>query len=140
MSTILEIANTDKNISTFTIGLKVANLETKLNGIGPFTILAPINLAFSNLAAPDSFESLVKQASTNSKLSDILSNHILSGKKLLKDFRDGQKLQTIGGKELIVAVRDGEVSINGAKILARDKQGFNGVVHSVNAINIPSPQ
>jgi uncharacterized surface protein with fasciclin (FAS1) repeats len=138
MSTILQIANADRNLSALTNGLKAANLEETLNGIGPFTILAPVNLAFGNLAAPDTFENMVKQSNSNSKLSDLLTYHILTGKKLLKDFRDGQKLQTVNGKELSVTVKDGEVRINGAKILARDRQGSNGVVHSIDAVNLPS--
>lgn len=137
MSTILQIANADRNLSTMTKGLKAANLEETLNGMGPFTILAPVNLAFGNMVPPDTFESMVKQSSTNTKLTDLLTFHVISGKKLIRDFRDGQKLQTVNGKELAVTVRDGEVRINGAKILSRDRQGSNGVVHSIDAVNLP---
>jgi uncharacterized surface protein with fasciclin (FAS1) repeats len=35
----------------------------------------------------------------NGRLSDMMSNHIVKGKKMMKDFRDGQKLTTINGKE-----------------------------------------
>jgi uncharacterized surface protein with fasciclin (FAS1) repeats len=138
MSTILQIANADRNLSTLIKGFKATNLEETLNGIGPFTILAPVNLAFNKLIAPDTFEDLVKQSNKNSKLSDLLSYHILTGKKLLKDFRNGQKLKTVNGKDVDVTVLDGEVLINGARILARDKQGSNGVIHSINAVNHPS--
>ena len=138
MSTILQIVNADRNLSTLIKGFKATNLEETLNGIGPFTILAPVNLAFNKLNTPDTFEDLVKQSNKNSKLSDLLSYHILTGKKLLKDFRNGQKLKTVNGKEVDVTVLDGEVHINGAKILARDKQGSNGVIHSINAVNHPS--
>ncbi|HLG38854.1 MAG TPA: fasciclin domain-containing protein [Chitinophagaceae bacterium] len=136
MATILQIANADRNLSTLIKGLKAAALEDSLNGVGPFTILAPINLAFGNMNAA-SFDDLVKQSSNNSKLADILTYHILKGKKLLRDFRDGQKIATINGKELSITVKDGEVRINGAKILARDRQGSNGVIHSIDAVNIP---
>lgn len=140
MSTILQIANADRNLSTLVKGLKAANLEETLNGIGPFTILGPVNLAFGNLIDPDSFDDLVKQTAKNSKLSDLLTYHVLTGKKLVKDFRDGQKLQTVNGKEVTISVKDGEVRINGAKILAKDRQGSNGVVHSIDAVNhLPAP-
>jgi uncharacterized surface protein with fasciclin (FAS1) repeats len=137
MSTILQIANADRNLSSLTKGLKAANLEDTLNGMGPFTILAPVNLAFGNLASPDNYENMVKQGNSNTRLSDILTYHVLTGKKLMRDFRDGQKLQTVNGKELAVTVRDGEVRINGAKILSRDRQGSNGVVHSIDTVNLP---
>ena len=57
---------------------------------------------------------------------------------MLKDFRNGQTLVTVNGKEVSVTVTDGEVRINGAKILARDRQGSNGVIHSIDAVNIPA--
>ncbi len=137
MSTILQITNADKNLTSLSKGLHAANLEETLNGFGPFTILAPVNMAFGNLIAPDTFDELMKQANKNSKLSDILGYHIIAGKKLLKDFRNGQKLRTINGKDLNITIKDDEVHINGAKILSRDKQGSNGVVHSISAVNLP---
>lgn len=137
MSTILQIANADRNLSALTQGLKAANLEETLNGAGPFTILGPVNLAFGNLTAPDTFDSMIKQSNSNTKLSELLTNHVITGKKLVRDLRDGQKLDTIGGKQLAVIIKDGEVRINGAKILSRDRQGSNGVVHSIDTVNLP---
>lgn len=138
MPTILQIANADRNLSSLIKGLKAANLEETLNGIGPFTILAPVNLAFGNLNPPETFDNLVDQTKKNSRLSDILTFHVITGKKLMKDLRDGQKLPTVNGKEVVVTVKDGEVRINGARILARDRQGSNGVVHSIDAVYLPS--
>src|SRR6185436_2962408 len=66
MATILEIANADRNLSIMMKGLKAANLEESLSGIGPFTILAPVNLAFGKLVGPDTFLNLVKESSSNS--------------------------------------------------------------------------
>lgn len=136
MSTILQLANADVNLSSMMKGIKAAGLEETLNERGPFTILAPVNLAFGQMKAT-SFEDLLKPMN-NGKLSEMVSFHILSEKRLLKDFSNGQKLKTISGQELNVSIKDGEVSINGAKILSRDRQGSNGVVHSINAVNIPS--
>ena len=138
MPTILQIANADRNLSTLIKGFKAANLEEILNGVGPFTILAPVNLAFGNLTPPGTFDSLVDQNKKTNRLSDILTFHIITGKKLMKDLRDGQKLPTVNGKEVSVTVKDGEVRINGAKVLARDRQGSNGVVHSIDAVYLPS--
>lgn len=140
MSTILQIANADRNLSALAQGIKAAELEEQLNGAGPFTILGPVNLAFGNITPAGSFENMVKQGNINSKLSDLMTNHVISGKKMHKDFRNGEKLQTISGKELIVTVKDGDVRINGAKILSKDRQGSNGVVHSIDAVNLPASE
>jgi uncharacterized surface protein with fasciclin (FAS1) repeats len=118
--------------------LKSTDLEELLDGFGPFTILAPINLAFGNLENL-SLEELLKP-SNKEKLADILSFHILKEKRLLKDFMNNQKLTAINGKELLITVKDGEVRINNARILAKDRQGSNGVVHSVDVVNIPANQ
>lgn len=136
MSTVLQIADGDRNLSTLMKGLKAASLEDALNEPGPFTIFAPVNLAFGKLV-PDSFEDLIKPEN-KIKLSDMLNYHVLSEKKLLRDLVNGQKLKTVNGKEISVSVSDGVVRINGAKILTRDRQGSNGVVHSIDAVNVPS--
>ena len=135
MSTILEIAKANKSLSIMTRGLKAAGLEEVLNGPGPFTILAPINMAFSKLE-PGVLDDLLKPENKE-KLSAIMSFHVVTGKNLA-DMNNGQKLKTVNGQELSVTVKDGEVFINGAKILARNMQGSNGVVHSLDAVNIPS--
>ena len=136
MSTILQIANADRNLSTLMKGLKSTELEETLNGYGPFTILAPINLAFTNMNSP-AWDEMLKPAN-KSKLSDFLSSHVLKEKRMVRDFINGQKLTTINGKEITISVKDGEVRVNGALILARDRQGSNGVVHSVDTVNIPA--
>ncbi|MFI5128766.1 MAG: fasciclin domain-containing protein [Chitinophagales bacterium] len=135
MATILQIANADRNLSHLTKSLKVSELSDSLNGAGPFTILAPVNPAFGRMNS-FTFEDLLKQGNS-SNLVKILSYHILKGKKLLKDFIDGEKLKTINGQEVTVSVRQGEVRINGARVLSRDLQGSNGVIHSIDAVNMP---
>ena len=133
MSTILQIANADRNLALLSKGLKAANLEETLNKQGPFTILAPVNLAFSKLSP--AYDELLKSTDTN-KLSELLSSYILGEKRLMKNFVNGQKLKTINGKEINVTVKDGVVRLNGAKILSYDRQGSNGVIHSMDAMGV----
>ncbi|MBI3140013.1 MAG: fasciclin domain-containing protein [Sphingobacteriales bacterium] len=115
--------------------IRASGLEDELRAIGPFTLLAPVNLAFGKLSQADLFETLLKQ--DGSRLRAILSYHIIKGKKMQRDFRTGQKVQTLGGHELQVTTRDGDIYINNARILAKDRQGSNGVVHSIDCINLP---
>ena len=133
MSTILQIANADRHLSTLVKHLSKTLLEDTLSGLGPFTILAPVNLAFDNLE-PAALGEVLKQTNVN-RLSNLLANHILAEKRLVKDFRNGQKLKTINGKELSVTVANGVIHINGAKILSKDRQGSNGVVHCIDSVN-----
>jgi uncharacterized surface protein with fasciclin (FAS1) repeats len=38
----------------------------------------------------------------------------------------------------MITMKDGTVHINGAKILDRDMHGTNGVVHSIDPVNLPA--
>ena len=127
MASIIQITNADRNLSLFSKGIKLAGLESKLNEIGPFTILGPVNLALNRLMSV-TYEQLLEPANKN-KLIDFLSGYILSGKKMLADFRNDQRLPTLQGKMVTTTIKNGDIHINGAKILARDRQGANGVIH-----------
>jgi uncharacterized surface protein with fasciclin (FAS1) repeats len=137
MATILDIANADRNLFMMIKGIRKSSLNDKLRGPGPFTLLAPINLAFRNLTYPDNVETLLSESGSNKRISDIINCHILLVKKLIKDFRDGQKIKTANGKDVHVTVKEDDVYINGAKILARDMQGSNGVIHSIDSVIFP---
>ena len=56
----------------------------------------------------------------------------------MTDLSNGQKLKTVNGQELSVTVSNDEIRINGAKVLAQNMQGSNGVVHSIDAVNMPA--
>jgi uncharacterized surface protein with fasciclin (FAS1) repeats len=92
-------------------------------------------MAFSKLAS-GTLDELVQPANKQ-KLSDIMNFHVISGKNLVTDLSNGQKLKTVNGQELSVTVSNDEVRINGAKVLAQNMQGSNGVVHSIDTVNMP---
>ena len=127
MATILQIINADRSLSLFSRALKIADLDIKLNETGPFTILGPVNLALNRLTFLR-YDQLLEPVN-RSKLVDFLSGYILTGKKMLYDFRNGQKLSALNGSEVTISITNGETIVNGAKILARDRQGSNGVIH-----------
>ncbi|HTB26174.1 MAG TPA: fasciclin domain-containing protein, partial [Puia sp.] len=68
------------------------------------------------------------------KLTDLLNHHVVPGKIDFKDLKDGEKLKTVNGKELLVHVRDGKATIDGAKIQNHDVQATNGVIHSLDSV------
>jgi len=127
MATILQIASSDKHLSLFTKGLKTSQLESKLAETGPFTILGPVNLALGRLSAL-TYDQLLEPANLD-KLIDLLSGYIIVGKKMFHDFRNDQKISMLNGNQVTVSVKNGTTLVNGAQILAHDKQGSNGVVH-----------
>lgn len=90
MATILDLSRSDKNLLSFMKGITAAGMEDDLKAAGPFTLLAPVNLAFARLTNGDQLDNLIKQG--NQRLRAILSLHILKGKIMKKDFRPGLKM------------------------------------------------
>ncbi len=132
MLNIEEVVVADKNLTTMLRGIKAAGLETELNKTGPFTVLAPSEMAFGKLLNGVLPELLKPENKV--KLVDLISNHIVLGKTNFKDLKDGQLLKTINGKELRVKISLGAVTINGAKVQGRDNDASNGVVHSLDTV------
>ncbi len=138
MSNIVEIAVGNENFTTLVAAVTAADLGATLSGTGPFTVFAPVNAAFAKLPA-GTVETLVKPESKTA-LSGILTYHVVSGKVHAKDLTDGQKVKTVNGQELTVSIKDGEVKINGAKVVMADVEASNGVIHAIDAVLIPATE
>lgn len=132
MSNITQVVNTDKNMTTLKKSVHASDIDQILSSTGPFTFFAPSDLAFGKLDKTV-LENLLKPES-KAKLSDLLNYHIVSGKINFKEFKDGEKLKTLNGKELKVQVKEGNVTIEGAKIQTHDVQTSNGVIHSLDTV------
>lgn len=136
MATILQIIKTDNNLSLFSKGVIESQLESKLNETGPFTVLGPVNLALNKLVSL-TYDQLLEPVNQE-KLMYLLSGYVLRGKKMLEDFRHDQKIPMLNGQLIAVVIRNGDTYLNGAKILAHDKQGSNGVVHLIDRTYTPA--
>jgi uncharacterized surface protein with fasciclin (FAS1) repeats len=132
MSNIVDVVAADKNLAVLGKGMKAAGLDEILSKGGPFTVFAPTDLAFSKLATGQ-WPDLLKPEN-KLKLTDMMNHHVVKGKTNFKDFKDGQKLKTVSGKELTVKVSNGSVDIDGARIQGRDMEASNGVVHSMDKL------
>ena len=132
MSNITQVINVDKNMKMLKKSVHASDTDQLLSSSGPFTIFAPSDLAFGKLDK-EVLENFLKPEN-KTKLTDVLNYHVVSGKFNFKDLKDGEKLKTVNGKELHVQVKDGNVSVEGAKIQARDVQTSNGVIHSLDTV------
>jgi uncharacterized surface protein with fasciclin (FAS1) repeats len=132
MSNVFQVVGADHNLATMSKGVKAAGLEVELSKEGPYTVFAPTDTAFNRLSPGELAELLTPEY--KAKLSSILHNHVVEGKIELKDLKDGDRIKSLGGKQLTVKVVDGEVSVNGSKIKGRDHQASNGIVHSMDQV------
>ena len=132
MSNVFQVVGADHNLATMSKGVKAAGMDVVLSKEGPYTVFAPTDTAFNRLS-PGELAELLKPE-YKAKLTGILQNHVVEGKKELKDFKDGDHMRSVSGKQLTVKVVDGEVSVNGSKIKGRDHQASNGIVHSMDQV------
>lgn len=132
MSNVVDVVVADKNLATMSKSVIAAGLQTELAKTGPFTVFAPSEMAFGKLASGVLADWMKPENKV--KFAEILNYHVVEGKNNFKDFKDGQKLKTLEGKELEVKVSNGNVTINGARVQSRDNEATNGVVHSLDTV------
>jgi uncharacterized surface protein with fasciclin (FAS1) repeats len=132
MSNITQVVNVDKNMTTLKKSVIAAGLDKKLSEAGPYTIFAPSDKAFGKLDH-QILQDLLK-AENKAKLVELLGHHVVEGKVIFKDLKEGQTLKNINGKELHVHVKEGAVSLDGATIQGSDTQASNGVVYSIDTV------
>ncbi len=70
-------------------------------------------------------------------LTGVLTYHVVPGAMRAADLKDGQKLKTVNGKDLMVSVKDGKVMVNGATVTTADVISSNGVTHVIDGVVMP---
>jgi len=132
MSNITQVVRTEKTMTTLKKTIIATNLDQVLSSTGPFTFFAPSDVAFQKMES-GVMEDLLLRENAN-KLTDLLNLHVVPGKIPFKDLKDGEKLKTLNGKELLVAVKDNKVTIDGAAIQNKEVQTSNGVIHPLDTV------
>jgi uncharacterized surface protein with fasciclin (FAS1) repeats len=132
---IVENAMMANNVTTLVAAVKAAGLVETLSGPGPFTVFAPTNMAFEKLPK-GTVEGLLMPA-RKADLTKVLTYHVVPGRYMAKDLKDGQMLKTVQGESLKVTVKDGKVMVNGAMVETADVVSSNGITHVIDTVLMP---
>ena len=132
---IIQNAVQAPSVSTLIKAVSAADLGGTLSGPGPFTVFAPTNSAFFSLPK-GAMDGLMKPESKE-KLKGILTYHVIQGRLLASDFKDGQELTTMNGQKVKIGVTNGNVTINGAHVQIADVVSTNGVTHIIDQVLMP---
>ncbi|HPH85630.1 MAG TPA: fasciclin domain-containing protein [Ferruginibacter sp.] len=132
MSNITQVLNVEKNLKMLKKSVHASDRDQLLSSTGPFTFFAPTDIAFEKLAK-GMMEKLL-EPQNRPQLTDLLNNHIVSGKIAFADLKDGDKLKTVNGKELLVQEKNGAVSIGDISILPREAKISNGVLYLMDTV------
>ena len=128
---ILQIAAGSPDHTTLTAAVIAASLENVLVNPGPLTVVAPTNDAFNALPA-GTVESLLEPENKD-KLAQIITSHAAPGTFMGDLLKSQSQIYMASGHYVKVEVKDGEVYVHGAKILATI-DASNGVVHVVDKV------
>jgi len=144
---IVDIAASNENFSTLVTAVKAAGLVEALKSDGPFTVFAPTNAAFAKIDANTLGELLKPE--NKSKLTNILTYHVIKGKLTAKDVVAALKkgkgsvtLTTLSGAEITVVQNEKGIWLKDANgnysmISSTDIMASNGVIHVIDSVVMP---
>jgi len=131
---IVDLAIDTPELSSLVQALTDANLVSVLSGDGPFTVFAPTN---------DAFDEVAPLPTNITLLSNILTYHVLSGQVLSTDLSSGLVANTLQTESITIQIdNDGGVFIYDSRglisqVTQADVLGTNGVIHIVDAVLSP---
>jgi transforming growth factor-beta-induced protein len=132
--TITELAVATPDLSILVQAVLRAGLAETLAQLGPYTVFAPTNLAFTALFARLGLPGI--DDVPLDMLTAVLLDHVVVGEldavDVLERADAGRSAQTIGGLRLDFAADP--PGVNGAGIVAVDVEGRNGTVHVIDAV------
>jgi uncharacterized surface protein with fasciclin (FAS1) repeats len=128
---IVDTAVSAGNFKTLATALTAAGLISTLKGPGPFTVFAPTDEAFAKIPKAQ----LDALLADKSKLTAVLTYHVVAGKVMAKDVKAG-KVKTVQGSELTVSTAGG-VMVDNARVTATDIVADNGVIHVIDSVLLP---
>ena len=131
---IVNVASNAGNFNTLLKAAVEAGLANTLSEDGPFTVFAPTDSAFEKL--PDEVIISLLKKENKDKLDSILKFHVISG-IYPSDKLPLLPLKTLNGQDVNFKVDDGDIFINGAKVLKANIKASNGIIHVIDGVLTP---
>ncbi|MEC3861923.1 fasciclin domain-containing protein [Mesobacterium sp. TK19101] len=145
---IVENAVNSADHTTLVAAVKAAGLVDTLASDGPFTVFAPTNEAFADLAA-GTVDTLLKPEN-KAALTKVLTCHVV-GAKAMSDAIQGMiaddggmhPVPTLGGCTLQAKMTDGMITLTDergrvARVTIADVEQSNGVIHVIDHVLLPA--
>lgn len=133
VETVVDVA-IDNGFSTLTTAVITAELLPVLTDpLSEFTVFAPTNQAFNELAT--ALNTNIAGILALPNLADVLTYHVVEGTVLSTQLTVGP-VATVNGEDVIVSLTNG-VTINDATVTLADVTSDNGVVHVIDGVLLP---
>ncbi len=130
---IVETAIGAGKFDTLVKAVQAAGLVDTLKGKGPFTVFAPTDAAFAKVPA----ETLNALLADKDALAKVLTYHVVAGEVPASAAMKLDWAPMVQGQSARVAVRDGSVFIDNAKVVKADIKTKNGIIHVIDTVILP---
>ncbi len=132
---IAGVTTSKQSLTVFRELLEICDCAEKLQGDGPFTVIAPTDTGFDKL--DEEFLRTIFEGRDQDLAREIVEYHTIPGRYLLDDMTDEQVLTTVSNQTLVLRVENGLVFVNGNELQVADVITENGVMHTIDAVMIP---
>jgi len=130
---IVDVAVAAGNFKTLAKLLGDADLVQQMKGPGPYTVFAPTDEAFAKVPAA-TLEALAKD---KKKLHAVLTYHVLTYSATIDDLKQFKDVSTAEGHRAKLAVVNGALTVDGAKVVKGDIACSNGIIHVIDTVLMP---
>ncbi|XP_031414613.1 stabilin-2 [Clupea harengus] len=133
---LMKILSDNSKFSWFRGLLEKTSVKSLLDGEGPFTLFAPTNAALTTLQA--GYLDYLKSDEGATKLLELLRHHVVNTKVEVFNLLSQSSLVTVANQVLTLNTTvEGQILVNGARILEADVEAKNGRLYSVDGVLIP---
>jgi uncharacterized surface protein with fasciclin (FAS1) repeats len=115
--------------------LELAGLAESLSRGKHVTVLAPTDVAFAELTEAH----MAYLTADVDALAAWLGRYLLRGRLTSKELSQMLSVESASGDWLVVRARRGNLIIGGTRVIERDIQAANGLIHAVDTVVIPRP-
>lgn len=144
LPTIVEIASSDTNFTYLVAAVQFAGLAEVLNGNRQFTVFAPVNQAFLDLAA--ALNITIQELLTEpyrELVTSVLLYHVSPGRKSSQNVIKSGRVNTLLNQFAFSRIQNGSAQIGNnntgyANIVAVDIAASNGIIHVLDKVIIPN--
>ncbi|CAF3253850.1 unnamed protein product [Rotaria socialis] len=137
--TIVQLVKRNDQFKLLALALEAAGVTEANEMKGPYTLFAPNDAAFAKV--PVSVVERLSDPKNVEELFRVLSYHVVVGRALtaaqLQAMSSPTRLKTLADDFLTVAVRNNQVKINNATVVAKDLQASNGIIHTIDSVLMP---
>lgn len=130
---VVETARSAGQLTTLLTAIDGAGFARQLADGGPYTTFAPADSAFERL--PDGvIDALLAAPGT---LADGVGYHVVPGRLTKSDVAMRARAETLQGEDLAIS-SNGEIRVDGARVVQGDLEASNGVIHVIDRMLLPA--